>query len=136
MTVRRLWDAFVSLALWPATLAHEGTHLAAGYRWADRVTGYDLSPLRGAYVELDFPDGTSRWVVAAVAIMPTVVGTAFAAAALTLLWLGGGRFPDAAAEPGRWLLITAWWLAYTVPSMDDLTALTPGGASTPAEERG
>lgn len=129
MTFRRLWDAFVSVALWPATLAHEGTHLAAGYRWTERVTGYDLNPLRGAYVELDFADGTSRWVVAAVAIMPTILGTAFAATALTLLWLGGGQFPDAAAEPGRWLLITAWWLAYTVPSMDDLAALTPGGAS-------
>lgn len=124
--ILRLLDVPVSLALWPPALAHEATHLAAGYRWLDSVNGYDLHPLRGAFVDVDLVDDAPRWARATVATAPTLVGTAFAASAMVLLIVGGGSWPASTAETGRWLLIGAWWLVYTAPSKADLKALPPG----------
>lgn len=122
----RLLSAPVSLALWPAALAHEATHLAAGYRWLDGVNAYDLHPMRGAFVDVDLVDDAPRWARALVATAPTLVGTAFAASALVLLLVGGGSWPDGTDVTGRWLLIGAWWLVYTTPSKADRDAFLRG----------
>lgn len=119
-------DAPIQLALWPASVAHELTHLAAGIPWTDEVAGYDVHPLRPNWVDIDLVEDAPGWARAVVSTAPTLVGISFAGAALVLLLVGGGSFPSAAASPGRWLLIGAWWLVYTTPSRADLDALTRG----------
>lgn len=123
---RRVVDISVQLAIWPASIAHELTHLLVGYRWADRVSGYDVHPCRPNYIELDIKESAPGWAVAIIAAAPVLVGTAFAASALVLLFAGGGDFPEASDTPGRWLLIAAWWFVYTAPSGDDIAALRGG----------
>lgn len=127
--VRQLVDTSVQCALWPPSVAHELTHLAVGYFWTDRVTGYDVHPLRPNYIELDIRDSTPGWAVAIIATAPVLVGVAFAAAVLVLLAVGGGDFPPTTDAPGRWLLLAAWWFVYTSPSRDDIDALRGGHES-------
>lgn len=124
--IRRVADASVQVALWPASIAHELTHLAVGYPWANRVTGYDVHPLRPNWIAMDIKDTAPGWAVAIIAVAPSLVGVAFAASVLILLAIGGGGFPEAVASPGRWLLIAAWWFVYTSPSRDDIAALRTG----------
>lgn len=121
--IHKALNASVQLALWPASVAHELTHLAAGYVWTEQVSGYDVHPLRPNWIALDISEAAPGWAVAITAVAPSLVGIAFAASVLVLLTVGGGSFPDAANEPGRWLLISAWWFVYTSPSGDDLAAL-------------
>lgn len=128
--IHRLADASVQLALWPASVAHELTHLAVGYLWTKRVAGYDIHPLRPNWIELDFKDTAPGWAVAITAAAPSLVGVAFGASALILLAVGGGGFPDIAASPGRWLLIAAWWFVYVGSGKDDLAALRGDSGGT------
>lgn len=123
---RGVVDRMTSVAVWPASIAHELTHLAVGYPWTQRVTGYDVHPMRPNWIALDIEDSAPGWAVAITAVAPSLVGVAFAASAVVLLLAGGGDFPDAAASPGRWLLIAAWWFVYTSPSRDDIDALRGG----------
>lgn len=119
-------DASIQAVLWPASVAHELTHLAVGYPWTRRVAGYDVHPLRPNWIELDIDDAAPGWAVAITAVAPSLVGVAFAASVLILLAVGGGQFPAAADTPGRWLLLAAWWFVYTSPSGEDIAALRGG----------
>lgn len=124
--LRGVVDIAVSVTIWPASIAHELTHLVVGYIWTDRVSGYDVHPMRPNWIELDIKDSAPGWAVAITAVAPSLVGVAFAASVLILLAAGGGDFPEAVASPGRWLLLAAWWFVYTSPSRDDIAALRGG----------
>lgn len=108
---------------WPATVAHEATHLAAGWPWIQRVEGYNLHPLRShAWVSVSFRSETPGWAIVIAGVAPTLLGVVFAAAFAMTVLVTGGELPAGGREPLLWLLVGAYWLIYTTPSRGDLTA--------------
>lgn len=115
----------LNAATFPATLAHEATHLAVGWPWIVTIRSYELHPLRAAaWVEVEWADSAPRWGVVLAHVAPTLLGVAFAAAVVVLLLVGGGEWPRGAREQGVWLLLGAYWLIYATPSPDDLQPTT------------
>lgn len=120
------WVAAV--LLWPAAVAHEATHYAAGRPWA-RPSAVSLHPLH-AHIIMGFADGTPRPVVAVAALAPTIVGCI--AATLLVGYRADAAAAWAAQNPGLALFVVAGWAAYTAPSIPDLRACTQG--STEAKQ--
>jgi hypothetical protein len=119
---------------WPATVAHEVTHLAVGWRWIDEVEQWSLQK---TYCDVTF-EPIPRWGAWLTALAPTILGLLMAVLALVSLW--GSGYSSAQRDWMQWVIILAFWLQYTWPSGADRSAFglleggsgdaTPGGEGT------
>jgi hypothetical protein len=100
---RVLW-----LVTFPATLAHEATHVLAALPWAREVT-VRFRPGRDAEAEILYPPGTPRWLVRAHALAPFALGVASAVVSAAV-WLETGA-PVPSDLAGQ---VAALYLAYSL----------------------
>jgi len=111
---------------WPATLAHEVTHLAVGWRWIDEVHEWRLYE---TYADVRFGP-IPRWGAWLTALAPTLLGLLMAVLALVSLW--GAGYSSAQRDWIQWTIILAYWIQFSWPSGADRRAfgLLDGGSET------
>jgi hypothetical protein len=117
---------------WPATVAHEATHLAVGWRWIDSVERWDLYE---TYADVRFGE-IPRWGAWLTALAPTLLGMLMAVLAIVSLIHTG--YSDAQRDWIQWTIILAYWIQFSWPSGADRSAfgLLEGGSpdATPGGE--
>lgn len=101
---------------WPATLAHEATHLAVGWHWIDSVESWDLYE---TYADVRFGEipGWGAWLTA---LAPTLLGLLMAVVAVASLIHTG--YSEAQKDWIQWVIILAYWIQFSWPSGADRAA--------------
>lgn len=106
---------------WPATLAHELTHMLVALPWA--VESAIIVDERGPAHYVRWDDDTPAWAVWLASLAPTLLGSAVGLIGLLRLLTA----PPATLN--TWLLagaIAGYWTIYVAPSHDDRDINPPG----------
>lgn len=111
---------------WPATLAHEATHIAVGWHWIDEVHEWRLYE---TYADVEF-GAVPRWGAWLTALAPTILGLLMAVLAVASLY--GTGYSSAQRDWMQWVIIFAYWIQFSWPSAADRSAfgLLDGGSET------
>jgi len=128
MTLFAMVGAVVML---PVRLAHEATHVVAGWPWANSWSiRVRLSRLT---TRIHFADDTPTWAVYWTHLAPFLVGLLMAAAAAVGLAAGVVTLDVRGPVEALLMVVAAWaWIAYAYPSRRDRT---PSRTSQSKEER-
>lgn len=135
MTMNKLLRALLLgpgiILTWPATLAHEATHIAVGWRWIDEVEQWSLYE---TYADVRF-GSIPAWAAWLTALAPTLLGLLMAALAIASLIHTG--YSQAQRDWIQWTIILGYWIQFSWPSGADRRAFglleggspdaTPGG---------
>lgn len=103
------------LASWPATLAHELTHMFAALPWAKESAV--IVDDRGPAHYVTWRDETPRWAIWIASLAPTLLGSLVGVVGLARLAMTP---PSTLNEWALAAAIAGYWIIYVAPSGDDL----------------
>lgn len=115
-----MWGVFsmvLNVLLYPATVAHELTHVLVLAPWTTR-RDVDMAPTQGtARLRVETQD-VPVWVGRVGALAPTLFGLV---AGLLSVLFALGVLESVARDPAVACAVAAYWFSYTCPSLADVT---------------
>jgi hypothetical protein len=117
-----LWSGLVFL---PATIAHEATHAALVYPWADDVKIAINLEAGTAECRVNYRDDVPQWPITIAHYGPGIIGSLLAVIAVAWL-LSVGDAPSRVSGWLWWSVLGVWWYIYTgLSDADKNTEVNP-----------
>lgn len=129
VAVVHAWNVLLNIALYPSTWLHERTHYAVLRPYVTDARHDYTATQSEASITLAVSN-VPRWRYVLGALAPTLVGLLLATTAVLVSF----TMPELASrgELLHWLLMGAYWFAYTIPSVADIQ----GAAQAATQTRG
>lgn len=119
-------QSITNVVVWPSTVAHELTHAAVAYPWADSIDVRVTRPAGENAVYIDWREGVKRWQVAVASLAPFLMGIVALVGALVLWVAGGFSLPESGVGLAKLAIVAMWWVLYVIPSSDDVATALHG----------